>query len=209
MSNQLSLGDFAPPLLPELDQYHTPMKLAHRMVEWAGIKPGMWVLEPSAGGGNLVRAILAAGASPFVMEIDPRWCKVLNNEMANCRMDAVPLLAIQADFLDHTGGPEFDRPLTMAVMNPPLTNGVGPKHVAMALKWAPKVISVLQARDLHGVERYDELWSKCDLAREAKLVRRAKWAGAGGQIETVVVDVRRKGTYDGPQTIEHWVDSWS
>ena len=44
------------------DFFPTPAPLADRLVELAGIKPGAVVLEPSAGGGNIVAAVLEAGA---------------------------------------------------------------------------------------------------------------------------------------------------
>ena len=79
-TDQLSLGDFAPELLPELSQFHTPTKLAKRMGAYADVLPGMRVLEPSAGGGNIVRELVKAGAEVDAVEIDPRWCTVLRKE---------------------------------------------------------------------------------------------------------------------------------
>lgn len=200
MANQLSLGEWAPPLKPELSQYHTPVKLCRRIVKWAGVKRGMRVLEPSAGGGNLVRELVRAGAIVTAVEIDPAWAKVLYEEFSRTgRVDVV-----ESDFKNFSETDCYD----MAVMNPPLDGGVGAGHVAHALRMAPKVVSVLRSQDPHGVDRYKELWSRCDQAGEVKLVRRPVYAGAGGQIETIIVDVRRQGTYDGPQSIEFWVDDW-
>jgi len=63
----------APQLFP------TPPDLAKRMVELAEIQPGMCVLEPSAGTGNLARAIRSAvpGAHLDLIEIDPKLCSIL------------------------------------------------------------------------------------------------------------------------------------
>lgn len=196
--NQLALGDFAPELLPELDQYHSPSKLCRRMVGYAGVLPGMRVLEPNAGAGNIVRELVAVGAEVTAVEIDPRWCKVLRDEFKDVEI-------VEANFLEWQAPDRYH----LVVMNPPLTDGVGPTHVRHALRCAHRAVSVLQARDLHGVERYAELWAECDLAGEVKLVRRPAYAGTGGQIETVVVDARRRGSYSGPQTIVHWCDSWN
>ena len=199
--NQIQLGDFAPELLPELSQYHSPVKLCRRIVHWAeNTKPlrGLRVLEPSAGGGNLVRELLGAGAIVTAVEIDPRWTELLRREFPNVEV-------IDADFLQMPLENRFD----LAVMNPPLDKGLGGRHVRHALGFAPRAVSILRSQDLHTVERYKYLWSVCDLAREAKLSRRPKYRGAGGEFETVIDDIYRQGTYNGPQSIEHWPESWN
>ena len=196
---QQQLGDFAPTLNPELSQYHTPMKLARRMVEWAGDLRGKFVIEPSAGGGNIVRELMRQGAFHVcAVECDPAWAKFLETEFGDERV-----VVGWADFLEVE-----PRPYHLAVMNPPLDDGVAAIHVRRALEWAPRVISIMRGQDLHCQRRWRELWSDCDLARLALMVNRPKYSGAGGQIETIVVDVYHKGTYSGPQVIEHWPDDW-
>ncbi len=195
--NQLTLGDFAPSLNPELSQYHTPVKLARKMVKWAKVD-GLHVLEPSAGGGNIVRELIRVDAIIEAVEIDPRWVKVLRHEFPTTDI-------IEADFLKWTAHNRYHA----VIMNPPLDEGVGTHHIKHALRFAPQVISVLRGQDLHCKERYREFWSNCDLARLALLVRRPVYSGKGGQIETIVVDVRRKDTFIGRQIIEHWSESWS
>lgn len=204
--NQLQLGEFAPPLRPQLSQYHTPVKLARRMVVWAGVRPGMHVLEPSAGGGNIVRELVRAGAHVYAVEIDLAWARYLAAEFthpAPVYVSCRDFLAVEPDEIDCQAD-HFD----VVVMNPPLDNGVGPDHIRHALQWAPRVVSVLRGQDLHGIARHELLWSRCDVAQIAFSVRRPVYAGGGGQIETVIVDVRRSGTYHEPQRIEHWADDW-
>lgn len=103
--------------------FPTPPALAARMVEMAGIEPGMRVLEPSCGTGNLVHAIDEAGGEVFAVEINP--------------LLAAATKALCADFLtlswsdpDWTFGLEcFDS----VVMNPPFGGGVDVAHVLHAL----------------------------------------------------------------------------
>lgn len=203
--NQMQFGEWAPELNKSLSQFHTPMKLCRRIAEWCGIGPQTVAIEPSAGGGNFVRAMLERGARHvWAYEIDRVWCSVLSKQfMDSAHWNCVSI--INQDFMSCE--PRHD--VQIALMNPPLTNGVAASHVAHALNFAPRAVSIMRSQDMHGVDRYDELWSKCDLAREVKLVRRPKYAGAGGKIETVIVDVYKKGTYDGPQSVEWWTDDWS
>lgn len=196
-SVQMSLGDFAPSLDSALSQYHTPVKLARKIVKWAKIDSTTIALEPSAGGGNIVRELIRVNATVEAVEIDPRWVKVLRHEFSATAI-------IDANFLEWMPSSRYH----MAIMNPPLDEGVGTYHVKHALRFAPRVISILRGQDLHCKERYRNLWSDCDLAGLALLVQRPVYCGKGGQIETIVVDVRRKGTFKGRQTIEHWSDSW-
>lgn len=195
MTGQLQLGAWAPPLRGELSQYHTPTKLARRMVEWVYVR-GKTVLEPSAGGGNIVRELVAAGAARVIaVEIDPAWVALLRDEFGRAPVDVV-----EGDFLRLQPMALCD----LCVMNGPLNDGVAAEHVARSLEWAPRTTALLRAQDLHGVGRYDQLWCRCDLAREAHLVSRPVFVGEGGATEFDVVDVRRVGTFKGPQRIEHW-----
>jgi hypothetical protein len=197
------LGGMAAPFNAELSQFHTPVKLARRIVDWAGVA-GKRVLEPSAGGGNIVRELVRAGASQIVaVEIDLLWCEAMASEFYSCKQSCEQLRIIQGDFTALVPAQ-----LDLAVANPPLDGGVGGHHVRHMLNWVPRAVSVMRGQDLHGGERYRELWSDCDLARIAFLSARPRYRNEGGKIETVVVDVYRKGTYSGVQSIEHWADRW-
>lgn len=201
MNDQLTLGDWAPPLRPELSQYHTPVILARKMVEWAGVRAGDRVLEPSAGGGNIVREALALGANVTAIEIDPAWSRLLEEEFPEAGV-------YTADF--RTVSPvSFLGSFHVAIMNPPLDAGQGPYHVAHGLRLAPVVVSLLRTADLNGKEHHDCLWSRCDFARLAVLKHRPVFVGKGGSTDFAVVEVRRPGTHHEPQAIEHWTERWN
>lgn len=70
------------PVNRALSQFMTPSSLAEQIAQWAGdgIAPrsslqGVSVLEPSAGDGSLVRALLSRGAEVYAVEIDPQLAR--------------------------------------------------------------------------------------------------------------------------------------
>lgn len=107
----------APQLFP------TPPELAARMVEEAKIGPGSVVLEPSAGTGNIIRAILDRFPECVInaVEINPQLALAL---VASGMTDEVD----NVDFLGHTPIVRPDR----IVMNPPFSRGTDIKHIRHA-----------------------------------------------------------------------------
>jgi hypothetical protein len=146
--------------------------------------------------------LVAAGCEVTALEIDPAWVKVLRADIGG---DAKVL---QADFLntDPRVYSEFD----VVVMNPPMNDGVCGLHIAQALRFAPCVVSLIRSADLHGLERYRVLWSRCELARLAFLSGRPAFGGEWntGATDFCVVHVQRVGTYHGPQRVDFWPDDW-
>lgn len=107
----------APQLFP------TPPDIAAQMVNLADISPSMRVLEPSAGTGNLLRALLPKSPTLCAVEINPDLSRLLST--------AFPSVSIHcADFLAQNGNlGTFDRVL----MNPPFGNAADIAHVQHAL----------------------------------------------------------------------------
>lgn len=120
MKDQLKTGiqiAVAPQLFP------TPHEIAEKMVELADIRPGQSVLEPSAGTGNLLKALpcIRPNGSITAIEINQGLCKLLEPWADNI---------ICNDFLGCNGGiGTFDR----VIMNPPFINGADIKHINHAL----------------------------------------------------------------------------
>lgn len=54
----------------DLGFFATPPKLAKELVDAARVREGLFCLEPSAGTGNLVDAMLAVGGKVFALELD-------------------------------------------------------------------------------------------------------------------------------------------
>jgi len=110
----------------------TPKDLAEQMVAEAGIEPGMKVLEPSAGKGDIAMAIRETGADLEVIEIIPRLIRILEGRGFN---------VVGSDIFHHSGGP-YDRIL----MNPPFEKMIDIDHVQYAynlLKPGGKMIAIM------------------------------------------------------------------
>jgi SAM-dependent methyltransferase len=119
--------------------FPTPSEIAKQVIELAEIQPGMKVLEPSAGTGNLLRAMGPLGNFEVVAcEINPDLADELCRTWVSC------LGVVCGDFIERfsltdpiddvgTVKPamvQFDR----VVMNPPFDRGLDIKHVEHALK---------------------------------------------------------------------------
>lgn len=122
----------APQLFP------TPAPLAARMVELADIKPGMTVLEPSAGTGRIIQAVMDTVDTEIVaFEINQALCNQLS--------ETFPSYVLQArcrDFLEVTDNAgQWERIL----MNPPFEKGIDIKHIKHAyelLKPGGKLVAI-------------------------------------------------------------------
>lgn len=119
----------APQLFP------TPAPLAARMVELADIGPGMRVLEPSAGTGAIINAIVDAEMAPgragpaaevVAVEINASVYRAMNKNFCE-NVLCEDFLALAPTSLG-LGGP-FDR----VVANPPFERGADVKHILHAL----------------------------------------------------------------------------
>ena len=102
--------------------FPTPDALGERLVRMAGIEPGMRVLEPSAGTGNLVGWVLGYGAHCTAVEVNPRLCAAISARFPI----SVPVIC--ADFMTWEGGP-FDA----VVMNPPFERRQDEAHLRRAI----------------------------------------------------------------------------
>ncbi len=111
-----------------------PPAVVEEMLRWADIRPGHYVLEPSAGTGNLADAARDAGAVVSCWEINQALAEIL--ELKGHNVDG-------RDFMEHTClNPYADRVL----MNPPFEKGQDIEHVRMAfdaLKPEGKLVAVM------------------------------------------------------------------
>lgn len=109
----------APQLFP------TPLDLARRMVDEAGIQDGDSILEPSAGTGNIMRACAGRNCTGVAVEVSPSLSNSLAAQFMTWKVR-------QADFLQCNGDlGKFDRIL----MNPPFADGADIEHVTHAYKF--------------------------------------------------------------------------
>jgi GGDEF domain-containing protein len=113
--------------------FPTPKPIAEELVEKADIQPGMSVLEPSAGWGNIANEVReqAPEAHLETLEMQPELRKILEATGHN---------VVGHDFLAHEG--QYDR----IVMNPPFEDGRDIDHVRRAfdmLKPGGRLVSIM------------------------------------------------------------------
>lgn len=105
----------------ERQSFYTPEEIADDVAMCADVD-GHFVLEPSAGDGNLAHACLKAGA----LGVDcVEFAEECRDSLAG--FDSVTI----ADFLSVTPYTDFAR----IVMNPPFTRGSYVKHIIRAMRW--------------------------------------------------------------------------
>lgn len=113
--------------------FPTPQTLAERMASMADIKPGMQVLEPSAGTGRLADAAKKLGANVDAVEMQSSLRDILLKKGHN---------VVEHDFTSMKAEPKYDR----IVMNPPFEKGQDIAHVRQAydmLKPGGKMVAVM------------------------------------------------------------------
>ena len=102
--------------------FPTPTDLAEQVIEAADIQPGHRILEPSAGTGNLLKALPCVRPQGFIVAVE------INHDLAKTLNDWADEIHC-ADFLSWSSPKQFDR----IVMNPPFENGADIKHILHAL----------------------------------------------------------------------------
>ena len=99
-------------------------QVCRKLVTLADVRPGNRVLEPSAGTGVIVRAVLAAVPGIICQ------CVEMNEALAEYLSATFPEVAVTcADFLNCAPQVIYDR----IIMNPPFRHGEDLKHIQHAL----------------------------------------------------------------------------
>lgn len=133
--------------------FPTPEALVRQMVALANLRPGMLVLEPSAGEGNIAH-IVAEVCAVDCIERENRYATKLHAKPNN--LGAVMV----QDFLAVQPAPQYDA----VIMNPPFSKRQDIKHVLHALKFL-KPSGTLVAIMSAGVTFRDD-----NLTREFRLL---------------------------------------
>jgi len=131
------------------NQFFTPQDIARRMAELAEIEAGMCVLEPNAGSGRIVQAVIDSVDTEILgYEIDEGLCFALRSEFPGYKLQVR-----NKDFLtvtEHIG--EYPR----VIMNPPFENGVDIKHILHGLEML-KSGGILVALCANGPKQNEKL----------------------------------------------------
>lgn len=144
----------------ELDQWFTDPKLAQEFVDWSRVAVGDYVIEPTAGCGNLVKPLVAAGAVVDAYELDPEWVAYLRKHF-DPEVDCVTV----HDPGDFLVVPLPEKKFDVCVMNPPLSSGMDGVFLRHLLDWANRVCAIVQTRTMHSIDRRKKLWSLATVNR--------------------------------------------
>ena len=128
----------------DLGYFPTPAPLAAEIAETAGVEPGQRVLEPSAGDGAIVAALVALGAQVTAVEYDARRAAMLRARF--------PSLDVrEGDFLLMRPA-DLGEPFDVVTMNPPFAVEGHPQadieHVRHALSFVKaggRLVSIMSA----------------------------------------------------------------
>jgi protein-L-isoaspartate O-methyltransferase len=157
----------------------TPVALAARVVRLAEINPGAYVLEPSAGSGRLVQAVLDAQPTATVIAVERHasLVEVLRERFAG---DA-RVTVVHGDFMQQGYGEAFDA----VVMNPPYENGLDGIHVRFAwdlVKPGGRLVALVGAGLFFRENQRDQAfrdWLSDVNGRHEELVDAFKESGVG------------------------------
>lgn len=169
----------APQLFP------TPPELARRLMELAEVLPGQRVLEPSAGTGNLLRAIFANFTGPdcgHVTAVEKNAGLVsglIEMRQRTIGANDSNFVIRHQDFLDmDPAAMLFHR----VVMNPPFANGDDIRHIIHAIKFL-RPGGILAAICANGPRQQARL---CPLATEWHRLPPGQFSTQGTGVNTAI-----------------------
>lgn len=126
--------------------FATPSGVVDLLMNHACIDSDMLVLEPSAGQGAIVDAIIGLGAHASMIELMPQNIKVLNRKY---EIELAPL-----DFLNIN--PEKHIKYKRIVANPPFTKNQDVDHVSHMYKFLNEgglLVSIMSTSWVHGSQK--------------------------------------------------------
>lgn len=181
-----------------VDYFATPEPIGYKMVEWAGLKDGDRVLEPSAGHGAISR-FFSPNTDNTIIEPSSRLAPQAQMNTDNAKL-------INGYFEDLHIGNKYDA----VTMNPPFGTGgkTAVEHVAKAFKHlrnGGRVIAIIP-RGAMADKRFD-VWYESDDAKDAHMVGEVLLPGvtferAGTKVATRIVIIDKGGESQGVKRID-------
>lgn len=172
--------------------FQTPEPIAARLAEIADLRPGLSVLEPSAGLGRLLRPIIAAGCNAYACEINAELAGVLFRMFPDVSLLQRDFLTVRPSWEGGCGlivkpfgnGPvEFDR----VCMNPPFTMRSDIAHIRHALQFL-KPGGILAGICMAGRQREEALW---DIAETWEELPAGTFREAGTNVPSILFSIRK------------------
>ncbi len=161
---------FEPARTSDLAQWFTPTWIARRLACWVPVEASGYVLEPSAGSGQLVEGLIRAGwpvERIVAVEIDARWCAHLRERFPG-------LHVIEGDFLELAKAWQGFPPRRV-LTNPPYEGGADVAFLEASLRLVGPLGSVcaLVKTDIEYSSGRMPLWrDTARVQRRARLVER-------------------------------------
>lgn len=180
------------------DYFATPEPIGYKMVQWAGLKDGDRVLEPSAGHGAISR-FFSPNTDNTIIEPSSRLAPQAQMNTDNAKL-------INGYFEDLHIGNKYDA----VTMNPPFGTGgkTAVEHVAKAFKHlrnGGRVIAIIP-RGAMADKRFNT-WYESDDAKDAHMVGEVLLPGvtferAGTKVATRIVIIDKGGEARGIKRID-------
>lgn len=176
-----------------LEYFPTPKPVVDLLIELAGIRPGMTVLEPSAGRGAIVLALTEAGATVDTIDIDHKHYEFINTlKPANGKIRTT----FCGDFLWFKAGGELGYGYDRVVMNPPFGRQADIKHVTHAiqmkfLKPGGLLVAVMSNAVTFRTDRATKAFREMlyDRGGEIKALPEGSFKSSGTMVNTVIVTI--------------------
>lgn len=136
-----------------LSQWFTPADVAERMVAPSRHLSHARVLEPSAGHGALVSAVLSAMRFVAVdaCELDPEVASRIPHDPR-----------VRVDVCDYLTRAAPTQPYDLAVMNPPYEDGMDGAFLEKAMRECLRITALIRIAALCGKDRYERVWRHVD-----------------------------------------------
>lgn len=172
----------------EFNYFPTPPLIAEQLIGLANVRPGMLVLEPSAGQGALVMPLLDAGTQVVAIELMPANYEVL---VALMQRRGGQCIISEGDFLEYKDPPVmFDR----VVMNPPFAKQADVRHVLHAMSFvAPGgvLVSIMSGSVLYRDNALTKSFRDQVYARSGKFITlpEGSFKASGTMVNTVIVRI--------------------
>lgn len=164
---------FEPERTSALSQWFTPAWIARRLALWLPVEPDGYVLEPSAGSGELVEGLVRAGwplDRIIACEIDPVWCAYLRTRFGSA------LRVIEGDFLGLSTQLTLRAlPVRHALLNPPYEDDADVAFIEACLRllgFAGRAVCLVKT-DIEYSAGRAPLWAQtARVSRRARLIER-------------------------------------
>lgn len=150
----------------DISQFYTRPDVAERMARWLlRDHPRVQsILDPAAGQGALLKPFVGRGIELHAWDLDPRNVEILRT---------IP--GVHVELVDLRSAPSLR--VDVVIENPPYHDGLDVDGVMAGLRCAPFVIALLRSVAVHGVDRWERLWSRTLTLREARFIERPTFGG--------------------------------